>query len=58
MSQPDTILRNTVLTSTRYFKRLKLDYPTPDTNRASKRFVKAMKRLDVRACLIYARPHS
>jgi len=29
----------------RYFKRLKLDYPTPDTTRASRRFVKAMKPL-------------
>lgn len=31
----------------RYFKRLKLDYPTADTTRASRRFVKAMKRLQV-----------
>lgn len=31
----------------RYFKRLKLDYPQADTTRASRRFVKAMKRLDV-----------
>ncbi|RDW84565.1 hypothetical protein BP6252_02155 [Coleophoma cylindrospora] len=30
----------------KFFKRLKLDYPTPDTTRASRRFVKAMKRLD------------
>ncbi|KAJ6446690.1 GTP-binding protein SAR1 [Purpureocillium lavendulum] len=29
----------------RYFKRLKLDYPTPDTTRGSRRFVKAMKQL-------------
>jgi dual-specificity kinase len=35
------------LTSPRYFKRLKLDYPTPDTTRGSRRFVKAMKHLDV-----------
>lgn len=36
------------LTSTsRYFKRLKLDYPTPETTRASRRFVKNMKRLQV-----------
>jgi dual-specificity kinase len=35
------------LISTRYFKRLKLDYPTPETTRASRRFVKAMKRLPV-----------
>ena len=32
----------------RFFKRLKLDYPQPDTTRASRRFVKAMKRLEVR----------
>jgi hypothetical protein len=31
----------------RFFKRLKLDYPQPETTRASRRFVKAMKRLDV-----------
>ncbi|PMD36643.1 kinase-like protein [Hyaloscypha variabilis F] len=30
----------------KFFKRLKLDYPQPDTTRASRRFVKAMKRLD------------
>ncbi|KAI0887118.1 kinase-like domain-containing protein [Annulohypoxylon maeteangense] len=29
----------------RYFKRLKLDYPTAETTRASRRFVKNMKRL-------------
>ncbi|KAK1756272.1 kinase-like domain-containing protein [Echria macrotheca] len=32
--------------ASKYFKRLKLDYPTPDTTRASRRFVKAMKKLD------------
>lgn len=32
---------------TRYFKRLKLDYPTTDTTRGSRRFVKAMKHLQV-----------
>lgn len=37
-----------VLTAGRYFKRLKLDYPTPETNRASRRFVKCMKKLPVR----------
>ena len=31
----------------RYFKRAKLDYPQTETTRASRRFVKAMKRLDV-----------
>lgn len=30
----------------KFFKRLKLDYPQPDTTRASRRFVKAMKRLE------------
>ncbi|KAG4027556.1 hypothetical protein MFRU_029g00800 [Monilinia fructicola] len=30
----------------KYFRRLKLDYPTADTTRASRRFVKAMKPLD------------
>ncbi|OAA74484.1 protein kinase (Lkh1) [Akanthomyces lecanii RCEF 1005] len=32
--------------ASKYFKRLKLDYPAPDTSRSSKRFVKAMKNLD------------
>ncbi|KAF9872679.1 hypothetical protein CkaCkLH20_09858 [Colletotrichum karsti] len=32
--------------ASKYFKRLKLDYPTAETTRASKRFVKAMKRLE------------
>lgn len=31
----------------RYFKRLKLDYPHADTTRGSRRFVRAMKQLDV-----------
>ncbi|GJN77187.1 dual specificity protein kinase kns1 [Purpureocillium lilacinum] len=31
--------------ASKYFKRLKLDYPTPDTTRGSRRFVKAMKQL-------------
>lgn len=35
---------------TRYFKRSKLDYPTTDTTRASRRFVKAMKHLTVCIC--------
>ncbi|KAK0622839.1 kinase-like domain-containing protein [Immersiella caudata] len=30
----------------KYFKRLKLDYPTAETTRASRRFVKAMKKLE------------
>jgi dual-specificity kinase len=33
--------------ASRYFKRLKLDYPTAETTRASRRFVKAMKYLGV-----------
>lgn len=33
--------------ASKYFKRGKLDYPQPDTTRASRRFVKAMKKLDV-----------
>lgn len=36
-----------LLTNYRFFKRLKLDYPTPDTTRGSRRFVKAMRHLDV-----------
>ena len=36
------------LLTVRYFKRLKLDYPTPETTRGSRRFVKAMKHLNVR----------
>ncbi|TDZ29330.1 Dual specificity protein kinase lkh1 [Colletotrichum spinosum] len=32
--------------ASKYFKRLRLDYPTAETTRASKRFVKAMKRLE------------
>lgn len=32
--------------ASKYFKRLKLDYPQSDTSRASRKFVKCMKRLD------------
>ncbi|KIL84248.1 hypothetical protein FAVG1_12485 [Fusarium avenaceum] len=32
--------------ASKYFKRLRLDYPTQDTTRGSRRFVKAMKHLD------------
>lgn len=32
----------------RYFKNYKLDYPNPETNKASKKYVKAMKKLPVR----------
>ncbi|KAI1500402.1 kinase-like domain-containing protein [Biscogniauxia marginata] len=31
--------------ASKYFKRLKLDYPTPETTKASRRFVRNMKRL-------------
>ncbi|OAA44752.1 Protein kinase-like domain protein [Metarhizium rileyi] len=31
--------------ASKYFKRLRLDYPLPETTRGSRRFVKAMKRL-------------
>lgn len=34
------------LPRSRYFRRGRLDYPTADTTRASRRFVKNMKRLD------------
>jgi hypothetical protein len=33
----------------RYFKNYKLDYPNADTNKASKKYVKAMKKLPVRS---------
>ena len=32
----------------RYFKNYKLDYPNNDINKASKKYVKAMKKLHVR----------
>lgn len=38
--------RNAGNPAAKYFKRLKLDYPTAETTRASKRFVKAMKQLN------------
>ena len=44
------------LTHGRYFKRLKLDYPTAETTRASRRFVKAMKRLPVRVLSTLSSP--
>ncbi|KAI8627424.1 kinase-like domain-containing protein [Xylariaceae sp. FL1651] len=37
--------RNSSNSPAKYFKRLKLDYPTPETTRASRRFVRNMKRL-------------
>lgn len=42
-----TPLRDKMADKSRYFKRLKLDYPNVDTTRGSKRFVRAMKNLDV-----------
>ncbi|CZS93571.1 hypothetical protein WAI453_001108 [Rhynchosporium graminicola] len=38
--------RNSGNPAAKFFKRLKLDYPQPDTTRASRRFVKAMKHLN------------
>ncbi|KAB5523022.1 kinase-like domain-containing protein [Coniochaeta sp. 2T2.1] len=46
VSQVNRMTRNGGNSASKYFKRLKLDYPQADTSRASKRFVKAMKRLD------------
>ncbi|KAI1822709.1 kinase-like domain-containing protein [Xylaria intraflava] len=37
--------RNNTNSPAKYFKRLKLDYPTADTTRAARRFVRSMKRL-------------
>ncbi|KAI1193358.1 kinase-like domain-containing protein [Nemania serpens] len=37
--------RNSSNSPSKYFKRLKLDYPTTETTRASRRFVRNMKRL-------------
>ncbi|KAK4123301.1 kinase-like protein [Parathielavia appendiculata] len=45
VQQVNRMTRNGGNSASKYFKRLKLDYPTPDTTRASRRFVKAMKRL-------------
>lgn len=39
---------HTFLTPTRYFYRSKLNYPNDDTTRASRKYVKAMKPLEVR----------
>ncbi|KAK3302571.1 kinase-like domain-containing protein [Chaetomium strumarium] len=43
--QVNRMTRNGGNPASKYFKRLKLDYPTAETTRASRRFVKAMKRL-------------
>ncbi|KAL2136590.1 hypothetical protein VTI74DRAFT_2895 [Chaetomium olivicolor] len=45
VQQVNRMTRNGGNPASQFFKRLKLDYPTPDTTRASRRFVKAMKRL-------------
>jgi len=37
-----------ILSAARYFKNYKLDYPNAETNKASKKYVKAMKKLPVR----------
>ena len=40
----------------KYFKRLKLDYPQQETSRASRRSVKAMKKLEVHLTLTQPPP--
>lgn len=37
----------------RYFKNYKLDYPNAETNKASKKYVKAMKKLPVRPATMH-----
>jgi dual-specificity kinase len=39
--------RNSANSAARYFKSYKLDYPNAETNKASKKYVKAMKKLHV-----------
>ncbi|KAK0710871.1 kinase-like domain-containing protein [Lasiosphaeris hirsuta] len=46
VSQVNRMTRNGGNPAAKYFKRLKLDYPAAETTRASRRFVKAMKRLE------------
>ena len=46
VSQVNRMIRSGGNPAAKYFKRQKLDYPTPDTTRASRRFVKAMKKLE------------
>lgn len=38
-----------MLTVSRYFNRSKLYYPNEETSRSSRKYVKAMKHLDVRS---------
>ncbi|EAA28465.3 hypothetical protein GE21DRAFT_4532 [Neurospora crassa] len=46
VQQVNRMTRNGGNPAAKFFKRSKLDYPAPDTTRASKRFVKGMKPLD------------
>ncbi|KAK3942361.1 dual specificity protein kinase lkh1 [Diplogelasinospora grovesii] len=46
VTQVNRMTRNGGNPAAKYFKRLKLDYPSAETTRASRRFVKAMKKLD------------
>ncbi|KAK3954167.1 kinase-like domain-containing protein [Pseudoneurospora amorphoporcata] len=46
VQQVNRMTRNGGNPAAKFFKRSKLDYPAPDTTRASKRFVKGMKSLD------------
>lgn len=46
VAQVNRLTRGAGNPAAKYFKRLKLDYPSQETTRASRRFVKAMKRLD------------
>ncbi|KUI54307.1 Dual specificity protein kinase lkh1 [Cytospora mali] len=46
VTQVNKMTRNGGNPASKYFKRGKLDYPQAETTRASKRFVKAMKKLD------------
>ena len=41
----------------RYFKNYKLDYPNAETNKASKKYVKAMKKLPVGLVYVTLDPH-
>lgn len=45
VQQVNRMTRNGGNPASQYFKRYKLDYPTADTGRASRRFVKGMKQL-------------
>lgn len=47
ITQVNRMTRNGGNPVSKFFKRGRLDYPQPETTRASRRFVKAMKKLDV-----------